>query len=351
MNQINNKTFQWAIVGAGPAGIAAVGKLLDSGISPESILWFDPYFKVGDLGQFWPNVSSNTKVKLFNDFLLASSSFSYKNVAANFQLNELTPGDTCTLKYVVDPLQWVSDQLIQKVEIQRTIITNMHLSERIWFLCSDSQTFKARNVILATGALPSTLNYPGVEVIPFDFAIDKEKLANIANKNETYAVFGSSHSAIIIVRYLVDLGVKKIINFYRSPCRYAIDMGDWILFDNTGLKGQTAAWARENIDGVLPTNLVRYNTSQPNISRYLPECNKVIYAVGFEKRQNIVIGDYEDSKHNPHVGIIGPGLFGFGIAYPEVKTDPFGSVESQVGLWKFMVYLNKVMPVWFKYHT
>ncbi|MCL9683709.1 FAD-dependent oxidoreductase [Legionella maioricensis] len=348
---MNNKTFQWAIVGAGPAGIAALGRLLDNGISPDAILWIDPYFKVGDLGQFWTNVSSNTKVKLFNDFLLASPSFSYKNVAANFQLNELTPGDTCTLKYVVEPLQWVSDQLIQKVEVQRTTITTMHLSERTWTLCSDSHTFKARNVLLATGASPSSLNYPGVEVIPFDFAIDKEKLANIANKNETYAVFGSSHSAIIIVRYLVELGVKKIINFYRSPCRYAIDMGDWILFDNTGLKGETAAWARENIDGVLPANLVRYNTSQPNISRYLPECNKVIYAVGFEKRQNIVIGDYEDTKHNSHVGIIGPGLFGLGIAYPEVKTDPFGSVESQVGLWKFMVYLNKVMPVWFKYHT
>jgi hypothetical protein len=51
------------------------------------------------------------------------------------------------------------------------------------------------------------------------------------------------------------------------------------------------------------------------------------------------------------VGIRGPGLFGLGIAYPEVKTDPLGSVEYQVGLWKFMVYLNKVMPVWFKYDT
>lgn len=351
LNQMTKKTFQWAVIGAGPAGIAAVGKLLDNDIPPDSILWIDPHFKVGDLGVFWPNVSSNTKVKYFTDFLLAASSFDYKKVAGNFPLHELAPEDTCTLKYVVEPLQWVSDQLAEKVEARRVTINNMYLSERIWTLCSESETFKAQNVILSTGASPSSLNYPGVEVIPFELAIDKEKLTNAVNKNETYAVFGSSHSAIIIVRYLVDLGVKKVINFYRSPCRYAIDMNDWILFDNTGLKGQTATWARENIDGVLPSNLVRYNTSQPNISRYLPECDKVIYAVGFEKRQNIVIGDYEDTQHNPHVGIIGPGLFGFGIAYPEVKSDPFGSVESQVGLWKFMVYLKRVMPVWFKYHT
>lgn len=351
MNQINKKTFQWAVVGAGPAGIAAVGKLLDNGILAENILWVDPQFKVGDLGAYWRNVSSNTKVQYFNDFLNAASSFTYQYVASNFSLNQLKPEDTCTLSHVVEPLQWVSDQLSQKVVAKHTTIHNMFLSERVWSLCAGSEVFKSQNVILATGALPSNLNYPGVEVIPFELAIDKEKLAKSIHTDETYAVFGSSHSAIIILRYLVDLGVKKVINFYRSPCRYAIAMNDWILFDNTGLKGQTAAWARDNIDGTLPANLVRYNTTEPNISRYLPECDKVIYAVGFEKRKNIVIGNYEGAEHNPHVGIIGPGLFGLGIAYPELKADPFGSVESQVGLWKFMVYLNRVMPVWFKYPT
>lgn len=351
MNYKNNKIFQWSVVGAGPAGIAAVGKLLDNGIPAEDILWIDPQFKVGDLGTLWPNVSSNTKVKYFNDFLNAVDSFTYNNAAADYNLNSLNPEETCTLLNVVEPLQWVTDQLTKKVVTEQTSINHMFLSHRVWSLCSGEQTFTSKNVILATGAVPSSLNYPGLDVIPFDTAIDKEKLARIIDKNKTYAVFGSSHSAVIIVRYLVDLGVKKVINFYRSPCRYAIDMGDWILFDNTGLKGQTAVWAREHIDGTLPANLVRYNTSEPNIARFLPECDQVIYAVGFEKRKNIVIGDYEEAQHNPHVGIIGPGLFGFGIAYPEVKSDPFGSVETQVGLWKFMVYLNRVMPLWHKYST
>lgn len=349
--QNNKKPFQWAVVGAGPAGIAAVGKLLDHGILAKEILWLDPHFKVGDLGQLWPNVSSNTTVRRFLDFLQAAKSFSYNQAPIDFELNHLHPDNTCTLNQIVEPLQWVSEKLIQKVVTKQTIIHSMALAERTWSLVSDSQTFKAKNVILATGAVPSSLNYPGVEVVPFEIAIDKEKLRSFVDPHDTYAVFGSSHSAIIIVRYLVDLGVKKIINFYRSPCRYAIEMGDWILFDNTGLKGQTAAWARENIDGILPANLVRYNTSEHNIARFLPECDKVVYAVGFERRNNIVIGDYEHARYNPYVGIIGPGLFGLGIAYPELKADPFGSVESQVGLWKFMVYLDKVMPAWFKYHT
>ncbi|MFT4058617.1 MAG: FAD-dependent oxidoreductase [Legionella sp.] len=348
---MNKNNYEWAVVGAGPAGIAAVGKLLDAGILPKHILWIDPYFGVGDLGRLWGNVSSNTKVKLFSDFLMAVHAFNYKDAPKDFALNHLPAYETCTLSYIVEPLQWVSEQLQQKVCVVKSSVTHMFLSDRHWILIAEDKHFPAKNVILATGALPSSLNYPGQNVIPFEIAIDKEKLSEVINHNYTYGVFGSSHSAIIIVRYLVELGVKKVINFYRSPCRYAIEMGDWILFDNTGLKGQTAAWAHEYIDGVLPNNLMRYNTSEPNIARFLPECDQVIYAVGFQKRNNIVIGDYEDTHHNPHVGIIGPGLFGLGIAYPEQKTDPFGNVEDQVGLWKFMAYLNKVMPVWFKYPT
>ena len=217
---MNKKPYQWAIVGAGPAGIAAVGKLLDHGITPKDILWLDLAFQR------------------------------------------------------------------EAIDIQDTI-----------------------------------------------------------------AVFGSSHSAIIVLHHLVSLGVKKIINFYRSPCRYAVDLGDSIFFDNTGLKGQAATWARENLDGTWPPNLTRYRSCEAYLVRHLPDCDKAIYATGFTRRNTIAIGNDEHHDYDPHVGIIGPGLFGAGIAYPERKTDKNGIIESQVGLWKFMNYLNRVMPIWFKYHA
>ncbi|MFC3909560.1 pyridine nucleotide-disulfide oxidoreductase [Legionella dresdenensis] len=348
---MNKKPFEWAVIGAGPAGIAAVGRLIDHDIPASEILWLDPHFKVGDLGALWRNVSSNTTVARFLAFLQASAAFGYQSADIDFNLNHLPLEETCILADVVEPLQWVTNRLLPKVASCQTLIHHILLKERLWQLTATEQSFLARNVILANGAAPSTLNYPGIQQIPFETAIDKEQLAACISPGKTYGVFGSSHSAIIIIRYLVELGVEKIINFYRSPCKYALDMGDWILFDNTGLKGQTALWARENIDGTYPPGLNRYPVNEHSIARHLPECDQVIYAVGFEQRRNLDIGGYENADYNSNTGIIAPGLFGFGIGYPETKADPFGTIESQVGLWKFMVYLNKVLPIWLQYHT
>ena len=86
------------------------------------------------------------------------------------------------------------------------------------------------------------------------------------------------------------------------------------------------------------------------IQKYLPNCQKAIYGVGLTPRQLEVKG-FHDLKHNEQSGIIAPGLFGFGVAFPEAKTNRFGTVERRVGLWKFMDYLNRVLPVWLQYHT
>ncbi|MGQ3888050.1 FAD/NAD(P)-binding protein [Legionella sp. CNM-1927-20] len=343
--------FKWAVIGAGPAGIAAVGKLIDAGVQPEDILWVDPYFKVGDLGRLWSNVSSNTTVDKFNRFLYASSAFNYHVIAEQFNLANLLRDKTCVLREIVDPLQWVTKQLCNKVVSKVDTIKCMIIDNKKWILSTDSNKFIASQVILATGSVPSTLNYSNVTNLPLEIAVDKQKLKKVIDLNFTYGVFGSSHSAIMIIRNLVELGAKQVINFYRSPCRYAIDMGEWILFDNTGLKGETAAWARESIDGVLPSNLVRYNILANDVRPYLATCDQVVYAVGFERRNTITINGLSYFPYDPHVGIIAPGVFGLGIAYPELKADPFGIVETQVGLWKFMTYLDKVMPAWLEYQV
>ncbi len=162
------------------------------------------------------------------------------------------------------------------------------------------------------------------------------------------AVFGSSHSAILILSNLLNLDVH-VVNFYRSPLLYAVDLGRWLLFDNTGLKGYAASYAKEHLDGKLPKKLERVLSSDHLFEEYLAKCNKAVYAVGFKRRKLPVLEQYSEIDYNPRTGIIAPGLFGYGIAFPEVAYDPMMNLEHRVGLWKFMEYLSRVMPIWLKY--
>ena len=109
-------------------------------------------------------------------------------------------------------------------------------------------------------------------------------------------------------------------------------------------------WAKENLNAQHP-NLTRVISNPENLEQHLPLCNKAIYAVGFERHILPVIEGIGLVSYNDKTGIIAPGLYGFGIAYPQTVIDRMNNVESSVGLYKFMVYLKKVMPIWLKYNN
>lgn len=344
------KLYQWAIIGAGPAGIATVGQLLDSAVKPEEIIWIDPHFSVGDFGLLWRNVPSNTKVSLFLKFLQTCQSFEYQHCAEDFVLNKANPHKTCQLGLMVEPLLWVTNTLRKKIFSLEDYAENISLSDRQWKIqLRKNSTLAAKNVVLAVGAEAKHLNYSMPEIIPLQDAMDDQRIHQHCNKQDTVAVFGSSHSAMLVLRNLVESGVRRIINFYRTPLRYAVYLENWILFDDTGLKGPTAEWAREYIDGKLPENLERIYFNEENVEHFLPQCDKVVYAVGFARRTLPVIEKMGHVSYIEECGIIAPGLFGIGIAFPEGKYNPLGIYEYRVGLWKFMDYLQRVMPIWLKY--
>jgi cation diffusion facilitator CzcD-associated flavoprotein CzcO len=340
--------YKWTVVGAGPAGIAAVGRLLDHGIAPKKIAWMDPDFTAGDLGNKWRAVSSNTVVSLFLDYLNASPSFRFHE-APPFKLTDVDPGETCLLDLVADPLVWISEHLRQRVTVLRAMATELYLRDGHWTVQTEQDTITSEKVILAVGATPKNLAYPDLVEIPVEVALDPEKLAKQSLDGATVAVFGSSHSTMIALPHLLAQPVEKVINLYRSPLRYAVSLGDWTLFDDVGLKGQAARWARENIDGVYPKRLDRLSIHSPEFRDRLAECDHVVYTVGFERRQLPRTPQWQRLEDNPAYGILAPGLFGFGIAFPECHTDPLGFTEHRVGLYKFMKYLNTVLPLWMGY--
>jgi cation diffusion facilitator CzcD-associated flavoprotein CzcO len=344
-------TKLWAVIGAGPAGIAAVGRLLDHQISPKDILWIDPAFTVGDFGSLWNTVPSNTRVQRFLQFLQGSPAFRISDCQHPFELFQMPHDATCALQLMADPLHWVTDHFKNTVDTMQSMVHELHLKHRVWCLSlADGKEICAKNVILSVGAEAKTLPH-SLPTIPLHDALDISRLKNHIQNNETIAVFGSSHSAILVLKNLIENSASQIINFYRSPLVYATYLDDWILFDDAGLKSTTAEWARENLDGVHPKNLTRVYSDETNIKKYLPQCQKVVYAIGFERRKFPVVTGFQELNYIQQTGIIAPGLFGFGIAFPEVKSNPLGIPEHRVGLAKFMDYLHRVMPLWLKYGT
>src|SRR6185437_2540987 len=158
------RNYRWAVIGAGPAGIAAVGSLLDHGVVGNEIIWIDPQFAVGDFGSRWKNIPSNTKVQLFQKFLHASDAFLYTTCDKSFQLNHTPSDHTCLLGLMVEPLQWVTHQLQAKVAIKKDFVKSLsrHYS---WNLKLRGEIVVADNVVLAIGAEPKTLTLSSCPMI------------------------------------------------------------------------------------------------------------------------------------------------------------------------------------------
>lgn len=201
---------------------------------------------------------------------------------------------------------------------------------------------------------------------------------------QTVAVIGASHSAILALRNLHNLASTshpslRVFWFPRHPLRYAVDKGDWILRDNTGLKGQVAEWARTHLDhddeafarSDVGHVIKKINTKDDETGSYdefLRSCDYIVEATGFTRDTLPNLFKLEDDgKKVPRSDKVsydrvtgafleevssGPikGLYGAGIAFPEKVVDPEGNTEMAVGMWKFMRYLKRVVPTWIE-HT
>jgi alpha-1,3/alpha-1,6-mannosyltransferase len=230
-------------------------------------------------------------------------------------------------------------------------------------------------LVLCTGSHPATGPLPVTDIteIKLDPALKPSLLKSLLPKDTptTIAVIGASHSAILVLRNLYILASSthphlRIKWFTRHPLRYAEEREGWVFRDNTGLKGEVANWARENLEeDVLPSSdvskyLEKITTTREREERdyhkHLPKCTHVIQAIGYTRNpipmlkkgvKNLnpefdsLTGGFKDVQ-----GEEVKGLYGAGIAWPNKVTDPEGNVEFAVGLAKFMNFLKAVVPDW-----
>lgn len=326
--------IKWTVIGAGPTGIMSVGLILDSGVPTEDIMWVDSKFNVGRMGEYYKNVPGNGRVEQYIAFLNRCNTFTALKSEAIDHLYSLPLEQAPALKVLVDPLLDITNYLrTQVASIQDEMVTlNFHDDQ--WEITTKTTRFSSDNVVLATGAHPKALQYEGIPQIPLDMALDKEKLAKLINRDDSIAIIGSGHSALLILKYLTELSVERIVNFYNKPITYPVRMRKGIAWQEAGLKGDVAVWAKTVLEANPPKNVVRVQNTPQSMQELLPQCTKVIYAVGFERNELPPInGDTSIyTNYDRASGIIGPRLYGVGIAFPQQKVDPLGNVEYLVGL-------------------
>lgn len=384
----SDRKYEAVVVGAGAGGIGVVGNLLELQKGP--ILWVDELFDGGRLNKRYREVPSNTKVKFFTRYGEGVEVF--RTIAketpepnAMSHLLSLDQEKTCHIAQAADLCLMLTKGLDEGkgVSKQQGSVTDAAWSNSTWTVSispSDSSSqptqVDASRLILCTGSSPISGPLPVTHLadINLDTALSPTILSQTlpTDQPSQVAVIGASHSAILVLRNLSRLATSthpglRIKWFTRHPLRYAEERDGWIRRDNTGLKGEVAVWARENLeDGVLPTSpvsghLVKVATSHGDeaetYAREMADCTHVCQAIGYrrdplpelrvEGRKVAPVfehttGSFEDGGSGERV----PALYGAGIAFPEKVVDPEGNVEYAVGLFKFMNFLKKVVPQW-----
>ncbi|KAH7033034.1 pyridine nucleotide-disulfide oxidoreductase-domain-containing protein [Microdochium trichocladiopsis] len=421
------------VVGAGPAGVATVGSLLDHLPSSPTVTWVDPDFAGGRISRRYREVPGNTRTKLFVDY--ARSSHALDHVIKTSPtpnpvtiLESLPPNDTCSLGYAGDMVSMLIGGLAANPAIDcrqgRVTTAQWDAGSQEWSVTIDdpasnsSVTRQTPLLVYCTGASPTLVQLPAADSATFlpsptsrpkllelDTALKPSLLAtslfpasSTASSSApqiTVGVIGASHSAILVLMNLYNLAAHspahanlRVRWFSRVPAdkslKYAVykDAG-WILYDNTGLKGRAADFARENLDNqeVLARSPVGKIVERIDCSggrdneaaafrKYLVGsttgthggCDYVVQAVGFTtdplpsmlqanstSDKNIIspLFDHETGAfHNKNTGEVLPGLHGAGIAFPERVVDPEGNVEHAVGFYKFVKFLKRAVPQW-----
>lgn len=342
-------TTNWLIVGAGPAGLCVIGVLLDIGVDPQQITWIDPEFSLGRLGAHYGQVSANSTAKEFIKFLNACACFQECSGPAIESLKQLESlHQFPLLQAIIEPLQCITRHLCKKVKSIQTSMTTLNFEHSHWKVDTTSRdVINAQHVILATGSHPKTLSYKTEQIIPLDIALDPQNLREIITKDDIVAVVGDSHSAVLLLKFLSEMPVKHIYNFYKNPFVYASNFDGWLINGTTGLKGIAAEWARTILENNPPANLTRLKSTPSLLEHMLLQCSKTIYAIGFERNELPAINSTTPIEHyNPTNGLIAPRLFGIGIAFPEQRVNQYGDKETRIGLDSFMDYAHRLVPQW-----
>ena len=310
------------VIGCGAAGLLLLYNLQKQGVSPEQVIVIDPTLCGGDLQDKWYPVRSNT---LWSQLLTAVP---YPGGLPE-RWSFLDPSQPCSLRHYIQYLKEVVQSYLNRCDVHCTSATKVYHEENQWFIqLKVGPSLKATILLVATGSDPKHLNLP-YPSIPLPVALNQERLGEYVKKDDHILVFGTAHSATLIVRNLVDCGAT-VTNFYATAKPFYFDRDG----DYDGLKQDAAEIADKILSNQLPVRMVSIQDTA-NLIRQTKKVNGVVYAIGFESRNPFGLKDYdgEPGKLNEV-----PNAWGFGIAYPNRAPD---GIHWDVSIPAFQVHIEK----------
>ncbi|KAI9610446.1 hypothetical protein H4Q26_006586 [Puccinia striiformis f. sp. tritici PST-130] len=319
------EAYEFVVVGAGPAGLTAVATLIDHGVT--RIAWVDDSFVGGRLGEKYREIPSNTKIRLFLDYVAASSTLTklvqeepQKYLSTIHYLKELDQDRGNRLSYAADLMVLLTRRItsthckiidrfqgrVKSLELVNGVDWMVKMDEMDSNGLDQLKILKTKKAIFATD-LEIALSPSQLEVV----------LQDIDLNNQSIAVVGSSHSAFLVMRNLITL--------------------------STHLKSQHD---QRRISRIQINNSLSHDhdhhlkiVSSDLRNRYQSNPTPRVMIDGIEQKLNF---DNSTGRFN---GL--PGLFGCGIAFPQRVVDPAGNVELAVGIFKFMKFLKLVIHLGF----
>jgi hypothetical protein len=199
-----------------------------------------------------------------------------------------------------------------------------------WTVKGENFSYPTHKVILAIGSSHRILDTSHNHISAID-ALNPKVLKTYDLEDKKVILYGNSHSGMLILKNLYDLGCKNITNVYKHKIRIPYKKNGIEVYDQTGLRGVGEKWSQE----VLPNS----NIKQIHCDEFkLTDYDYVIYAVGLVSRRILIIIDnniIDSSSYDKETGKVCEGIYGIGIAYPDYYTLD-GILEHKVGMFEFL---------------
>lgn len=323
--------FNYFVIGGGPSGYCAVARLIEKNIN--NICWIDPFWNFGEFGNIL-NVPGNTKVSSFLNVLNQIEKIT-GIPRQKTALDKMNPNETCLLKFAYEAFQNISfGDKITKItgKVSSINITHDDKYKRIFEINTDEKIFNSENVVLAIGSIPKSFPLKN-KIILDELKIFNSNFSDLPT-DKRIAVIGSSHSAALASMNLLKMNYK-VTQYMNKPYNFYEVSDGKVKFANNGLKGDVAIFTKNILDKNDFSKNINY-VFVDNLTDVDEEY--VVFCIGYQRRFIKIYtenNDFDFDFNLNYNGMIIPGLFGVGIAFPRKYVDEFGENQTNVGIEKF----------------